>query len=540
MGTLSDLYENYIKDGSNQQNIDYFYGKVPRTIGEVIQLAKDSPKIKVDSDKIEKLKKILLRYHSDLGLLTPKVESNIELIDQGIVLGGQQATIFGGSGIIGNKIATVATISDISKEKNHYLVPMFLVNTHDSIQPEISTIHLPNYQTSASKPILLPDAIEGIVSSKIQSKQYGWLNDSLSIIKNIFNEFRTSMQKDSQKLFSEKVDHILTFIQETYRTSKDIGEWITLLWGIQANIINDWGVVFFPSSNPDIRKLTTEGYIPFLKKRKDYIEEFNNASSKITELGYQTTTAKKTEDFSPFFYECPKDGYRLNLSCQEDDNILVFKGNCPLDKQEYSFEIDKRDINLSNYLLNLVPRLDTNQALLQSIMPVYVRVSGPGEINYNAQVQPAIRKLGIQFPIFVKYTRILYNTPWIENLSQEIENESLSLFAGEFFKTLGSLAKARRKREEELLFLESNKLAEIIKSKMSELSMLSDKPNSIIERYKSWQFGMYDEFHKWQEVSWPWFIMASITGLKDYLASYKRYYSENSPIGGIGYINARL
>ncbi|MHA1514830.1 MAG: hypothetical protein ACTSPF_04760 [Candidatus Heimdallarchaeaceae archaeon] len=53
-------------------------------------------------------------------------------------------------------------------------------------------------------------------------------------------------------------------------------------------------------------------------------------------------------------------------------------------------------------------------------------------------------------------------------------------------------------------------------------------------------FISYDEFHKWQEVSWPWFIMASITGLGDYLASYRRYYSEDSPIGGIGYINARL
>ena len=75
---------------------------------------------------------------------------------------------------------------------------------------------------------------------------------------------------------------------------------------------------------------------------------------------------------------------------------------------------------------------------------------------------------------------------------------------------------------------------------MSEVIKHSDKPNSIIERYKSWQFGMYDEFHKWQEVSWPWFIMASVTGLGDYLASYRRYYSEDTPIGGIGYINARL
>ncbi|GAH30819.1 unnamed protein product, partial [marine sediment metagenome] len=86
----------------------------------------------------------------------------------------------------------------------------------------------------------------------------------------------------------------------------------------------------------------------------------------------------------------------------------------------------------------------------------------------------------------------------------------------------GRLAKARRKEEKEQLFIESRNIAEIIETKMSEVSKYSDKPNSNIEKYKSWQFGMYDEFHNWQEVSWPWFIMASITGLSDYVASYRR------------------
>ena len=275
MGTLGDLYEKFVRNASNLPDINYFYGNVPKTIADAISLAKESSEIKIDSSRIDELKRILKKYHKDLGLLTEKVNRNIDLIHQGIVLGGQQATIFGGSGIIGNKIATVTAISDISKEKGHYLVPMFLVNTHDSIQPEISTIHLPNNQSSISKSIFLPNAIDGLVSSQIFANQYEWMEESLSIVKNIFNEFRTSIEKDSHKIFTEKVDHILTFIRETYRTSKDIGEWITLLWGIQANIINDWGVIFFPSSHPEIRKLTTDGYKPFLEKRVEYIKEFN-------------------------------------------------------------------------------------------------------------------------------------------------------------------------------------------------------------------------------------------------------------------------
>ncbi|MCK5159705.1 MAG: hypothetical protein KAR08_11135, partial [Candidatus Heimdallarchaeota archaeon] len=77
-------------------------------------------------------------------------------------------------------------------------------------------------------------------------------------------------------------------------------------------------------------------------------------------------------------------------------------------------------------------------------------------------------------------------------------------------------------------------------SKISQLKSISKEPTNPIAKYKSWQFGMYDEYHQWQEVSWPWFVMSSISGIEDYLASYYRYYSKEALVGGIGYINTRL
>ncbi|GAH84733.1 unnamed protein product, partial [marine sediment metagenome] len=183
----------------------------------------------------------------------------------------------------------------------------------------------------------------------------------------------------------------------------DLGEWMTLIWGIQTNIINDWGIVFFPTSHPEIRKMTSEGYAPFLRSRSNYIHEFNKATEKIEELGFKPTTAKKKPDYSPFFYECPNDNYRIKLSCREDNEVLYFQGKCPIDNVDYSFSVSKDNIDLSAHIKNLYPRLDTNQALLQTIIPTYIRISGPGEINYNAQVIPAVQKLGFKFPLYVKY-----------------------------------------------------------------------------------------------------------------------------------------
>ncbi|MHA2308297.1 MAG: bacillithiol biosynthesis protein BshC, partial [Candidatus Heimdallarchaeaceae archaeon] len=453
---------------------------------------------------------------------------------------GQQATIFGGSGIIGNKIATAVKISDISKDKEKPLVPVFLVNTHDGIQSEITTIHLMNNQSSNSKAIHLSDLIEGVAAHTIRTDNYKWLNENLDIIRNIFSEFKTSLDKTEFKLFSEKVEHLLTFLRETYRASKTIEDWAALIWGIQSNIINDWGVIYVPSCHSEIKRMTAESYTPFLRNRSEYIDEFNQATNKIVGLNLRPTTAKKESDYSPFFYECPNDGFRVTLSCSEDGDDIVLHGRCPLDKIEYNIKVNKNDIDLLDYATNLSPRLDTNQAQLQTILPTYIRVSGPGEINYNAQVIPAVRKIGINYPLYVKYNRIHYNTPWIEKISNDSALESHTLFSSEFFKTLGVFAKAKRKGEKEELHDVSKILTEKIISRISQLKSISEEPTNPISKYKSWQFGMYDENHQWQEVSWPWFVMSSISGIGDYLASYYRYYSKDSLVGGVGYINTRL
>ena len=539
MDTIGDLYDSYIRNSNNFADASYFYGKIPRTYKAAVIEASKIPRIQIDPEKMKKLRIILLEYHEKLGLLTPKVEQNINSLEEGVVIAGQQATVFGGSGIIGNKIASIVNISQINSSGRH-LVPVFLVNTHDSIQPEIITIHLPNNQSSISKPITLTNVHDGIISKTIKTNDYNWLEENLSIIKNIFSEFKSSIEKDSRKLFLEKVDHILTYLRETYRTATDIGEWITLIWGIQANLINDWGVVFIPSTHTEIRELALEGYKPFLQKRQEYITEFNKATTKIEELGLKPTTSGKELDYAPFFFECPNCGHRIILVCKENDDELSFSGKCPLEKTDLNFVLKKNDLDLTPYSSNLVPRLDTNQALLQNMLPIYIRISGPGEINYNAQVIPSARKIGIELPLYVKYTRILYNTPWIEKLSKDSSLEAYSLFSGDFFQALGSLAKARRKKEEDQLFNSSNKIATLIKTKMNESMLVKKQATHPIEKYKSWQFGMYDNNHQWQEVSWVWFVMASVTGLNDYLDSYKRNYTAEAPVGGISYINSML
>ena len=116
MKKIGDLYEAYVHQEKEFQDLSYFYDNIPRTYGEAIEESSSLPRISINPEISTKLKTILIDYHTKLGLLTPKVKENIEKIDSGVVLAGQQATIFGGTGIIGNKISAISNISEISRQ----------------------------------------------------------------------------------------------------------------------------------------------------------------------------------------------------------------------------------------------------------------------------------------------------------------------------------------------------------------------------------------------------------------------------------------
>ncbi|MHA1865655.1 MAG: bacillithiol biosynthesis protein BshC [Candidatus Heimdallarchaeaceae archaeon] len=539
MNTAGDLYSSYIWEDKKNPDLEYFYNYVPKNFHEALEKASKLPEVYIEEKTIDSLKRILLAYHEKLGLLTETVKFNIDNINNGVVLAGQQATIFGGVSLIGNKIAATIALSELSNEYGRRLSPVFLVNTHDVIQPEIATIHIPNAQSSFTKPISLTGIQENIASFAIPMKKFDWLNENLGIIKNIFLEFRSLLPKEKQNLFLERVEHILTFMRETYRSSSSFGDWIALIYGVQANIINDWGLILFPTSHPEIRELLVKGYKPILKNRVEYIEEFNRASNKLLSLGFRPTTPKKEDSYSPFFYEC-ENGHRVVLSCKEEKDALIFSGKCKLDGQKIHFDIDKEQLNLDPYAKNLAARLDTNQATFQSVMPVYLRVSGPGEINYNAQVIPAIRRVGVRFPMLLKYTRMVYNSNWIEEMSNSPELGEYSLIKPELFKLLGQMSKAKRKNEKDRLFENAKNLRTLILEKLEKMKKVNESPTSKVSLLKSWQWGMYNSKKTWQEVSYPWFCLASITGLSDYLRAYKRQYSKYSPVGGIQFLNTRI
>ena len=117
---------------------------------------------------------------------------------------------------------------------------------------------------------------------------------------------------------------------------------------------------------------------------------------------------------------------------------------------------------------------------------------------------------------------MFYNAPWLENLGKKIaEQNRPSLHSRDFFKTLSGWVKAKRKKNTELLNQEAKQVSNLIDSVFGSLQSVDDKD---VERYLSWQFGVFGTGTFGQEVSWNWLDLAVNTGIEDYLQTYSCFY----------------
>ncbi len=514
---------------------DYFWGIVPKTIGEAIRVSETRKLPSINKNNIDSLANILQRYHAKLGILTDRVEENLSRLGNGVVLTGQQPAPFGGKGLIGNKIALTCKLAQLSHSiSNSPLIPVFYVADYDGIQPEITRVHYPNPSSSKSVSVsIATDELEGRAASGLQLPGNKWLKARIDDLFASYSEFFASTNPSVRRLLNTRLECLLALVSTTYLSSSTLTDWFVKIWGTIANITNDFGLIFLPMSEPEVRDIVSQGkgYERLLKVREPFIDNFNIASEKLRQCGVTPGVGDRSKDYVPFYLECDNEKYRVKLSYNQG----LISGTCPVCKVNYDISINENDPNLDQIKRNISPRVDTSQILVQYILPIKIRVSGPGETSYFAQVYPAATASKIGLPVFLKYTRMFYNAPWIEQLGKKLSAEThQTLHSKDFYKTLGKWAKTKRKGDIAQLLQESTTLTNFIDSVYKTLQPLNEKD---VLRYKAWQFGVFGTRTFGQEISWDWIDLAVNTGLGDYLKTYIRYYEPETPVAGYFYLN---
>ncbi len=515
-----------------------------------------------DDSHTKKMRDILRRINREIGCLTPEVSKNIEKLHNGAVEAAHQSVVLGGPCYILNKAATAERFATLNSTEENPLAPFFCVADYDIVQNELTHMRTPNMGSGGNLvSIPIPQGYEHSPVSFLPLPDYSWYESAEESIRNEYRPLFKVLDGTARTLMEERLESILSIIRSAYITTGTLGDWAIRILGHLFNVIGHLGLPILPASNLEVREIWCKGMEMLLaeENRDAFLQAHNKATQTILDNGFSTGTGARDDSHVPFFYECSKDACkraRIELRYEKIASKAVLRGKCPNCNEEIEIEVDARSPDLSEHAVFLSPRVDTRQMVIDTSLPIITHVGGPGETAYYAQVIPVARAMKHPFPLFVRYPRVFFNTPWNEDLANTLkEQDLLVLHRSEMFKLIGKVSKFRRKSRFDKMNDAMADLEQFIHTSRIQLNeRLSDISKSIeasegkvdddtlelkfdLETYLSWVYGQYAEEKHAQESSWAWIEWALNAGLGDLFGPYERAYVPEMKNGGTMFVN---
>jgi hypothetical protein len=524
-------------------------------------------------DALEELKRLAKGQLRRLGILTSRVEENIEAMHGGVIEGGHQPVLLGGPSLILNKVAYASCLSGLGREG---FVPLLYVADYDGVQPELTVIRVPS---PSPRGLLIShpsgQELEGTPIWRLPNPPEAWVKETIERIRGNYRGLLKGEAPQTRDRALMNLDHALTIVRGTYYSTDSVSDWSTKILGSIFNLESDMGVPILQFSTPGTRRLFQHGYELLLSEpnRSRFVEASNRASGLIEQAGYRSSLGRRAEDYVPFFLECPSKacrGTRVELEYRraQGSSTASVAGRCPGCGEAHEFSFDAGTPDLSDIIESISPRVDSRQVIVDSVIPVLAHIGGPGETGYYAEVIPAARALGVPFPVFVRYTRTFYNTPWNEKGSRSLKERGYpSLASDELFQAIGRWVEARNEGNREKLWSAHSEIQSSIEKThnalVNELGSIESGLEEIkarlhdseeraplisemrkkqalaqeIESYLSSAFGRFSQERFGQEVSWAWLDLAAAAGVSDLMGVFKRVYNEDTPNSSMFYVN---
>ncbi|NHI89638.1 MAG: bacillithiol biosynthesis BshC [Candidatus Thorarchaeota archaeon] len=568
--SVYEVYENFIWKNQKPDLAKTLYGTPPITLDGVVDEVPNLVGLYKDMlwhipERMDILKKTLVESNRKLGSLTPKVRESIGALESGAVESAHQTVVMGGAAYVLNKAVTAVQISALAAEKGTQLAPFFCVADYDTVQAELVNIRTPlmgHAGNLISMPV--PQGYENSPVSVVPLPSSNWLSQVEEDTRNNYRPMFKSLERHPRILVEERLEQALTITRRAFHNSQTLGEWSKRIMAHLFNIVGDLGIPLLTASDQGIRELLVEGmeFLLARENRERFLKAFEETTNLIEEQGYSPGIGQRGPDYVPFFYECPGkecNRSRIELHYEDLGSTAVLTGKCPSCSETVEIETPADDPYLGEVAGYLSPRVDSRQILIDTIVPTIAHVGGPGETAYYAQVIPSARAMEVPFPLFIKYPRAYFNTPWNEELAKSLEKEGCEvLHRKEMFGTMGSIAKFRRKNQFDEMNDALTKLKELILSTHSsinkcleEISVEIDKASRQdmeklqlkkldVERYLSWVFGQYAENKLGQESSWSWIEWAINSGFSDLFGPYIRAYVGPMKNGATVFVNFSL
>ncbi|NHJ13028.1 MAG: bacillithiol biosynthesis BshC [Candidatus Thorarchaeota archaeon] len=562
--SVTNVYQNFIWNGTMDQLASELYDTPVLTLGSVreraLQILEGYDSTNWHSD--ERRKKsvdAIVDINRRLGALTPDVREGIERLFDGAIEAAHQSVVMGGPGYVLNKVATAKRIALLNSDEEHRFGSFFCVADYDIVQTELTNIRTPNMGSGGTL-ISLPVSEEYQYSpvSVIPLPPISWYSQVEEEIRSNYHPILKMLEAQARALVEERLEQALSVVRWAYVNSKTLGEWAMRILGRLFNIEGNLGIPLVPASDPAIRGLLVQGFELLLSEenRNRFLQAYNDSTDTISANGMSPGSGRRDDSYVPFFYECSNNycnRARTELYYSKRGQFAVLSGKCPHCGEKIEIETHANSPSLSAHAEWLSPRVDSRQIVIDTLLPVVSHVGGSGETAYYAQVIPAARSLGIPFPMFMKYPRVYFNTPWNEALAKQLLEKGLTpLQRPEMFKAAGKIGRCRKKNSfqemneaikefGEFIIQSHAQLKKELRQKSTEIEEASTEELQFtrleIERYLSWAYGEYTEDKMGQEVSWSWIEWALNSGFIDLFGPYDRAYVGEMKNGATVFVN---
>ncbi|MHA2385003.1 MAG: bacillithiol biosynthesis protein BshC [Candidatus Thorarchaeota archaeon] len=562
-----EIYQRFVWKGEHSDLAKDLFDVPVRTMSGFIERAK---KIREGysntgwhtEERKEEAIKAIRNANRRLGSLTPKVAESIEKLYGGTVEAGHQSIVMGGPCYVLNKAASALSLMSMGTATDLQISSIFFVADYDGVQPELINHRTPNMgQEGHLVRFPVDKEYEFSPVSAVPLPGNKWYNQVEEDIRNSYRPLMKAVEKSARIVFNERLEQALALTRWAYHNSETLGELGMRIMNRLFNIEGNLGIPLLPASDVSVRRLLSMGLELLLAKRnrEKFLAAQEAARKMLLKHGFRLSIGARDGSYVPFFYEClGKDCYRarIELAYHENGQKAVLKGKCPTCGSDIEIEVDAESPDLSDYAERLSLRVDSRQIAVDTILPVVAHIGGSGETAYYAQVIPAARDLEIPFPVFVRYPRAYFNTPWSEALANALKEKDIPvLHSSDMFKTTGKISRFRKKKRYEEMNSMLEEFEIILYTSHSELhqkhanleeqriqgeakddeSILVDK--LMIERYLSWTYGQFTTGKLNQEGSWLWIEWALNTGFPDLFGPYFRAHVGEMMNGASYFVN---
>lgn len=370
-----DQFISKIKNGDSQ--IARFY-EYDASLSDSFSKRLNTP----NNGREEQLSSVIKSYMSDLDLSESQI-MNIKDLAEGakVVIGGQQAGLFGGPLYTFHKIFSIITLSNqLTNQYNEKIIPVFWIAGEDHDFDEVNHTFVFNHKKATL------DKIKYHTMTPPETSVTRFTPDKEALLESL-NQFFKELTETSH---SNEVYQLCRSIILRYEN------WTDIFKGLLHEIFKEYGVLLLDAQFTELRKMEKPIFKDILDKSEKLDQAFRDTQSNIEAQGLNPMI--QTDTNTHLFIH---DENMRQLLKYKDGRFITSKSEKSYSKEDLFNIIENEPERISN---NVVTRPVMEEWLFNTV----AFIGGPSEIKYWAELKEVFNLLNVEMPIVLPRLRISY------------------------------------------------------------------------------------------------------------------------------------